>query len=169
MRSESEVTAVYENHRSSVSPHNRSAPVLHLWQQQQQNFEYWLFSLTRPSAIRLSALSVFREMQSDGVDPDRDSYFFVMSACSKRGEAKTALALLAEMKARRQQQQQQRAGGGAGGSGEEEDEDGALAPDLLLYAVVMKACAWGKRWQQAVRLLDDMSAAGGECGNRGHL
>ncbi|CAN0528455.1 unnamed protein product [Ectocarpus sp. 8 AP-2014] len=111
-------------------------------------------------------------MQSDGVDPDRDSYFFVMSACSKRGEAKTALALLAEMEARRQQQQQQqqqqRAGGGSGGYGEVKDENGAPAPDLLLYAVVMKACAWGKRWQQAIRLLDDMSAAGGECGNRGH-
>ncbi|CAM9887318.1 unnamed protein product, partial [Ectocarpus fasciculatus] len=118
-----------------------------------------LRALDRCKKWRL-ALSVFREMQSDGVDPDRDSYFFVMSACSKRGEAKTALALLSEMKAGRQQQQQQRAGGGGGGSGDEEDEDGAPVPDLLLYAVVMKACAWGKRWQQAVRLLDDMSGAG---------
>ncbi|CAM9219017.1 unnamed protein product, partial [Scytosiphon promiscuus] len=106
------------------------------------------------------ALSVFREMQSDGVKPDRDSFFFVMSACSKHGEAKTALALLAEMTAAHRQQpkkkRRRQAGGVVGGS----DEGVTPAPDLLLYAVAIKACAWGKRWRQALRLLDEMTAAG---------
>ncbi|CAN0490517.1 unnamed protein product, partial [Hapterophycus canaliculatus] len=82
-------------------------------------------------------------MQSDGVKPDRDSFFFVVSACSKRGEAKTALMLLNEMTQTE----------GAVG---EDDEGESPAPDLLLYAVVMKACAWGKRWRQALRLLEEM-------------
>ncbi len=106
-------------------------------------------------------------MQADGVKPDRDSYFLVMSACSKRGEARTALALLAEMTAGHHQGQMLEAGGGGrgrGGDGEGEGVGGELAPapDLLVYGVVVKACAWGRRWRQAIRLLDEMSAAGGE-------
>lgn len=83
-------------------------------------------------------------MQSDGVTADRNSYFFTVSACSRRGEGRTAQKLLAEMRA-----------------GEAE---GGPAPDLLLFAVVVKACAKGKWWRQALLLLDEMSAAGGECG-----
>ena len=124
-----------------------------------------------------SALSVFREMQSDGVKPDRDSYFFVMSACSRRGEARTALALLKEMRSaaahntRQTQTQTQALLGPAGSSGEGggggERVGPPPVPDLLVYAVVVKACAWGKLWRQAVRLLDEMSAEGGERMRRG--
>lgn len=89
-----------------------------------------------------SALSVFREMQRDGVAADRNSYFFAVSACSRGGEATTAQELLAEMTAAQ--------------------AEGGPAPDLLLYAVTAKACAGGRSWRQAFRLLEEMSAAGGE-------
>lgn len=99
-------------------------------------------------------MSVFRQMRADGVVADRNSYFFAVSACSRRGEARTALELLAEMTAG-QAKEGGRAGGGGGGGG-------GPAPDLLLYAVTVKACAGGKSWRQALRVLDEMSAAGGE-------
>lgn len=89
-----------------------------------------------------SALGVLRGMQTDRVAPDRNSYFFVISACSRRGEASTAVELVGEM-------QRGQAGGGP-------------VPDLLLFSVAIKACAYGRRWQQAVRLLGDMESAGGE-------
>ena len=76
---------------------------------------------------------------------DRNSYFFAVSACSRRGEARTALELLAEMT-----------------SGQDKGGGGGPSPDLLLYAVTVKACAGGKAWRQALGLLDEMSAAGGE-------
>lgn len=81
-------------------------------------------------------------MQTDGVSANRNSYFFVISACSRRGEARTALEILAEMR-----------------TGQEK---GGPVPDLLLYAVAIKACAGGGFWRQALRLLGEMSAAGGE-------
>lgn len=84
----------------------------------------------------------FREMQADGVAADRNSYFFAISACSRRGQARTALELLAEIKASR--------------------GEGGPAPDLLLYAVAIKACAGGRLWQEALDLLDEMDADGGE-------
>eukprot|EP00903_Cladosiphon_okamuranus_P008706 g8340.t1 len=121
-----------------------------------------LRALDRCNKWRL-ALSVFREMQSDGVKPDRGSYFFVMSACSRRGEARTALALLKEMRAHHRRHTQ-RLYASEMGKGEEVEVGaggvGPPAPDLLVYAVVMKACAWGKLWRQALRLLDEMSAEG---------
>lgn len=73
---------------------------------------------------------------------DRNSYFFAVSACSRRGEARTAQQLIDEMR-------EAQAGGGP-------------APDLLLYAVAVKACAGSRSWWQALRLLEEMSVAGGE-------
>lgn len=81
-------------------------------------------------------------MQRDGVAADRNSYFFAVSACSRRGEARTAQELLAEMRAAQ--------------------AEGGPAPDLLLYAVAVKACAGGRSWRQALCLLEEMSTAGGE-------
>lgn len=81
-------------------------------------------------------------MQRDGVAADRNSYFFAVSACSRRGEARTAQELLAEMRAAQ--------------------AEGGPAPDLLLYAVAVKACAGGRSWRQALHLLEEMSTAGGE-------
>lgn len=81
-------------------------------------------------------------MLADGVAADRNSYFFVVSACSRRGEARTAQKILSEMRA--------------------EQANGGPKPDLLLYSVVIKACAGGKAWRQAWRLLDEMVTSGGE-------
>lgn len=94
------------------------------------------------SGLHDSALGILRDMQKDGVAPDRNSYFFVISACSRRGEARTALNLLAEM--RRGQ------------------ANGGPMLDLLLYGVAIKACAGGGYWRQALGLLEEMESAGGE-------
>lgn len=89
-----------------------------------------------------SALGVLRGMQQDQVPPDRNSYFFVISACSQTGEARTALKLLGEMR--------------------QGQVSGGPEPDLLLYGVVIKACAGGRLWRQALQILEEMELAGGE-------
>lgn len=81
-------------------------------------------------------------MQADGVVADRNSYFYAISACSRHGQARAAQMLLQEMR--------------------EREATGGPPPDLMLYAVAIKACAGGKSWRHALRLLEEMRSIGGE-------
>ncbi|CAM9780566.1 unnamed protein product, partial [Hapterophycus canaliculatus] len=98
------------------------------------------------------------EMREAGLVPEAKTYNAVLAVCQRAGAWRGALDVLQEMKsgkARRPGMLSARRGAtGAGGSSWTEEL--APRPDLVSFNTAMGACGKAGRWEEALRLLDEL-------------
>jgi len=85
-----------------------------------------------------AALSLFRRMREDGLNPDVQTYSSVISACEAAGEWQRALGVLRTMAS----------------------TNGGIPPNLFCFNAAIAACEKGGAWLEAVELYERMRSKG---------
>ena len=85
-----------------------------------------------------SALSLFREMPKQGIQPNQQTYASLLQACAKSGQVKVAFSLFDEM----------------------QNTPGMDKPSPKVWGAVLRACSIAGNWEKAMKLILDMSEKG---------
>lgn len=102
------------------------------------------------------------EMREAGLVPEVKTYNAVLAVCQRAGAWRGALEVLEEMKSGRAKRPVMlSARRGEAGAGESAwVEEAAPRPDLVSFNTAMGACGKAGRWEEALRLLDELSDFG---------
>jgi pentatricopeptide repeat protein len=87
-----------------------------------------------------AALSLFRRMKEDQIQPSIQTYSSVISACEAAGQWQRAIGILRSMT---------------------ETKDTICQPNLFCFNAALAACEKGNAWLEAVELYERMRATGG--------
>ncbi|CAN0137278.1 unnamed protein product [Scytosiphon promiscuus] len=109
------------------------------------------------------AYSLVVEMREAGLVPEVKTYNAILAVCQRAGAWRGALEVLEEMQSGRTKRpvvssaRRGAAGGAEGGSWVEEPTP---SPDLVSFNTAMGACGKAGRWEDALRLLDELPDSG---------
>ena len=103
------------------------------------------------------------EMREAGLVPGLKSYNTVLAVCQRAGEWECALEVLAEMKRGKTKQRRELSRGGAASAAAVAAsglEAPVPSPDLISFNTAMGACGRARRWEEALRLLEELRGFG---------
>ena len=116
----------------------------------------------RASCRRAQELLV--EMREEGLVPGLKSYNTVLAVCQRAGEWEGALEVLADMKRGKTKQRRDPSRGEGGASVTTVAASGlevsVPSPDLISFNTAMGACGRARRWEEALRLLEELRGLG---------
>ena len=116
----------------------------------------------RASCKRAQDLLV--EMRETGLVPGLKSYNTVLAVCQRAGEWEGALEVLAEMKRGKVKQRRDPPQRGDASASVEAVASGSdppvPSPDLVSFNTAMGACGRARRWEEALRLLEELRGFG---------
>jgi len=91
-----------------------------------------------PSNGWQTALSLFREMPSNGIIPDQQTYASLLQACTKSGQVKVAFSLFDEMR----------------------NTPGMSRPGPKVWGAILRACSIVGDWEKVIKLILTMDNEG---------